>query len=84
MLDSLTVNVDVVVPDQENSEFEGFVRVENQDDPEDFELIPITLKTPVKIVSFSTLIQFFFEKLHDYFQSLSLYRFLTQKIKDIF
>ena len=81
---SLTVNVEVVVPNEENSEFEGFVRVENQNDPEDFELIPITLKTPVKIVSIRTLIEFFLEKLQNFFQSGFLYRFFTQKIRDIF
>jgi hypothetical protein len=43
----VTVQVSVVVPNEQNSEFEGYIRVENQDNPEDFDLIPVYLKTPV-------------------------------------
>ncbi len=44
---SLTVNVTVTAPDQAHGRFEGYLRVENTQDPTDFELIPVTLKTPV-------------------------------------
>jgi len=43
----VTVHVSVVVPNQGNSDFEGYVRVENKDDPADFGIIPVSLKTPV-------------------------------------
>jgi len=42
----VTVHVSVVAPNQENTEFEGYVRVENQNDPNDSDVIPVTLKTP--------------------------------------
>ena len=43
----LTVQVSVVAPDEQNSEFDGYVRVENQNNPQDYELILVTLKTPL-------------------------------------
>jgi hypothetical protein len=42
----VTVQVSVVVPDEENSEYEGFIRVENQDDSEDFDVVPVYLTIP--------------------------------------
>ena len=35
--------------DEKNTEFKGYIRVENIDNPNDFEVIPVTLKTPVNI-----------------------------------
>jgi hypothetical protein len=46
----LNIQVSVVAPDENNKEFEGYIRVENQNNPEDFELIPVYLKTS-KVVS---------------------------------
>jgi len=43
----VTVQVSVVAPNEVNSEFEGYIRVENQDNPEDFDIVPVILKTPV-------------------------------------
>jgi hypothetical protein len=43
----VTVQVSVVAPNEKESEFSGYVRVENDDDPEDFELIMVDLVTPV-------------------------------------
>jgi len=42
----VTVHVSVIAPNETNSEFEGYIRVENQNDPNDFDVIPVTLKTP--------------------------------------
>ncbi len=42
----INVHVSVGVPDEENTEFEGYITIENQDNPEDFDVIPIYLKTP--------------------------------------
>ncbi len=47
---SVTVLVSVIAPDEPDSEFQGYVRVENINGPTDFELIPVNLKTPVKII----------------------------------
>jgi hypothetical protein len=43
----LTVEVSVVAPNQKNSEFQGTLRLENQDNSTDFCLIPVYLKTPL-------------------------------------
>jgi hypothetical protein len=45
----ITINVSVIAPSEENSNFEGYIRVENQNDPNDFDVISVTLKTPVNI-----------------------------------
>jgi hypothetical protein len=45
----ITVHVSVIAPNETNSDFEGYIRVENNDNPNDFEVIPVTLKTPVNI-----------------------------------
>jgi hypothetical protein len=45
----IIVQVSVVSPNKQNSKFEGYIRVENKNDPEDFDLIPVYLKTPICI-----------------------------------
>ena len=45
---SLTVLVTVKAPDESEAEFNGYVRVENINDPSDIENIFVSLKTPVK------------------------------------
>ncbi|MCX6663868.1 MAG: aryl-sulfate sulfotransferase [Euryarchaeota archaeon] len=56
----VTVQVSVVAPDEKNSDFAGYIRVENKDNPDDFEWIPISLTTPVstKPVQWTMLNQF--------------------------
>jgi len=44
---SETVDVEVVAPDDPNTEFTGEVKVINSDDPSDYCTIPVYLKTPV-------------------------------------
>jgi hypothetical protein len=41
-----TIQVSLIAPDKGNTDFEGFLRVENQQDPSDFDIIPVTLTTP--------------------------------------
>jgi len=63
----IIVQVSVVAPNQQNSEFEGYIRVENQNDSEDFDLIPVYLKTPVKTHDVQTMFHlslFKFRQLH--------------------
>ena len=45
----ITIEVSIVVPNEGNSEFQGFLRVENQKNSTDFDVIPVYLKTPVTI-----------------------------------
>jgi len=45
----ITINISVIAPSEKNSDFEGYIRVENQNDPNDFDVIPVTLTTPTNI-----------------------------------
>jgi hypothetical protein len=70
----VTVSVSVIAPDEKNTDFEGYIRVENQQNPNDYSLITVSLKTPTKINTASmTFIQQFLhthlyiEKLWDFF-----------------
>ena len=42
----VTVQVSVIAPNKKNSEFQGYLKIENQDNLTDFSLIPVNLKTP--------------------------------------
>lgn len=42
----MTIQVSVVAPDEPKSDFEGYVRVENKQDSDDFSVIPVSLVTP--------------------------------------
>jgi len=72
----VTIQVSVIAPNEKNSEFEGYLRVENKDNPQDFDIIPIYLKTPLNSPTHTfrwTLIQQFFHKIMEwYFLSRSL------------
>ncbi len=76
----VTVDVSVRAPNETNTKFEGYLRVENIDNPTDYELIPVTLKTPVNSqpqqfkTFFNQLIHFFLKKtvLYDGFMSFWL------------
>jgi len=47
------VNVDIIAPDKKNKEFRGEIKVVNQEDPEDFDIVPVYIKTPVnRIINF--------------------------------
>jgi len=43
---TITVDVEVVAPNEPNKEFTGDVKVVNSEDSNDFDLIPVLLKTP--------------------------------------
>jgi Arylsulfotransferase (ASST) len=43
---TIDVIVTVIAPEQADTDFEGYIRVENRQDPMDFELIPVSLVTP--------------------------------------
>ncbi|HIG99622.1 MAG TPA: hypothetical protein HA258_03470 [Thermoplasmata archaeon] len=44
----IDVVVTVIAPDEADSDFEGYIRVENQQDPTDFNVIPVSLATPTQ------------------------------------
>lgn len=53
----VTVQVSVVAPNEENAQFEGFIRVENRDNATDFDVVPVVLKTPVDSFAVQTMSQ---------------------------
>ena len=71
----VTVQVSVVAPNEKNTEFQGYLRVENQDNSTDFGLIPVTLKTPKNIYVFYTTIYQFILKIKNLY---------SEKIYDLF
>ena len=44
---TLTINVEVVAPDEEETEFTGEVKIVNSNDPDDFCIIDVSLVTPM-------------------------------------
>jgi len=46
-----TVLVSVIAPDIKNNKFEGTIKIFNQDDPDDFDIISVYLKTPRNLFS---------------------------------
>jgi len=63
----VTVQVSVVAPNEKNSEFQGDLRVENQQNSTDFCLIPVYLKTPINQ---NIYLNQFFEKIFKLFPNL--------------
>ncbi len=45
-----TVLVTLTAPDEEDTKFEGFLRVENKNKPSDYGIIPVSLTTPVPFI----------------------------------
>jgi hypothetical protein len=45
-LGQITVQVSVIAPNEKNSYFDAYIKVENQQNPQDFDVIPVTLSTP--------------------------------------
>ena len=58
-----TVEITVKAPDEKDKEFTGQIKIRNKDDIYDYEIIPVTLKTPksktVRINYFEKLLSFF-------------------------
>jgi len=46
----ITVQASVIAPDKPESDFEGYLRIENINNSSDFDLIPLTLTTPANII----------------------------------
>jgi hypothetical protein len=73
---SFTIQVTVVAPLNEEHEFTGIIKIENQDDPEDFDVIPITLITPLlkngQNSMAQNMIAFFLNKLVSFYEKLQI------------
>ncbi len=70
----VTVQVSVITPNEENSEFEGYLRVENRENSTDFDIIPVYLKTPVNNVTIVQII------IHSFLVKLKQLHVLFEKI----
>jgi hypothetical protein len=72
-----SIQVSVVAPNETSTYFEGYLRVENIQNPSDFDLIPVTLKTPADIKTTPwTLLQYFlaqFLQRHPFIEKLLSY-----------
>jgi hypothetical protein len=55
---NITVEVMVNAPDKKNSKFEGYIKVENKDNDEDFDVIPVFLDIPRQRNRYITYIDF--------------------------
>ncbi len=62
-----TVMVTLIAPDEENSDFEGYIRVQNTNNSMDFELVPVILTTEKVAVKL-------FQKNHEIVKALGLYK----------
>jgi hypothetical protein len=57
--EDVTVDVEVVAPEDEETEFTGEVKVVNSEDPDDFCIIDVSLTTPVsENLAYSAIVQF--------------------------
>jgi len=63
----ITIQVTVQAPSESSTKFEGFIVIENCDDPADFDIIPVTLKTPVGSSPFQLMLQWLVYKVKDFF-----------------
>jgi hypothetical protein len=68
------VKVSITVPDESKMEFEGYVMIENRDNPNDFDVIPISLKTPRNKINFTL----FFDILRNHPRFFPILKFLIK------
>jgi len=67
----VTVDVEVVAPDEEETEFEGEIKIVNTEDPDDYCIIDVSLVTPVSKNAVNSQIFFqFFQKFIERFPLL--------------
>jgi len=62
-----TVSVEVIAPEEQNQQFDGEIKVVNDEDNADYDIIPVTLKTPRNRASIN-----FFDKLMSQFPILKI------------
>jgi hypothetical protein len=51
--ESISIEVEVIAPGEENTLFEGEIKIENSDSPNDFCIIPVSLKTKYSVFVFN-------------------------------
>jgi hypothetical protein len=73
---AVTIQVSVIAPSEKNSKFEGIIKVVNNENPEDYDVIPVTLKTPRNKTIYKT----FFDCLKNYQSMLSIIKCIIAKV----
>ena len=68
--DTVTINVEVVAPDEPETEFTGEVKIVNSEDPSDYCIIPVSLATPVNQQVINPLLQMILERFPNAFPIL--------------
>ena len=68
----ITVNISIIVPDEKKTDFKGFLRIENQDNPKDCEVITVSLKTPANKHIFNLLLNQLSLKYEQFFRFLEV------------
>jgi hypothetical protein len=63
----INVHVAVQAPMNQSTKFEGYIMVENCDDPTDFDVIPVTLKTPTRSSLIFSIFHWIHSKINDFF-----------------
>jgi len=66
----VTVQISVIAPNETNSEFQGYIKVDNKDNSSDFNLIPVYLGTPVNKNFLHTLMYRFMLNLKNIYSDL--------------
>ena len=66
----VTVEVEVVAPDEPETEFEGEIKIENTDDPDDYCIIPVSLVTPVSKTEVNSQLLQFLQRFIEHFPLL--------------
>ena len=74
-----TVQVTVIAPNEPNTDFEGYLRVENINNQSDYDTIPVILKTPVASIPhwWTMLQQVFFHFLQNHVLLEKLWNFIS-------
>jgi len=71
--DPITVNVEVVAPNQQNSDFTGEVKVVNTYNSSDFDIIPVSLTTPKNRLSINSFFLKLLERFPNAFSITEIY-----------
>ena len=75
----VTVDIEIIAPEEENKEFSGEVKIINTDNSEDYCIIPVSLTTPLNDKSPNLIIQFY-HKLSQHFPFFQIMYFMLLQL----
>jgi hypothetical protein len=68
---SKTIDVSIVIPNEKNKKFEGYVTVENKEDPDDFDVVMVSIKTSTTKYFLNPIIHQLFTLFEKFFTSFN-------------